>query len=126
MSFQDDLEELQCAYSDFKHFLIDPITLSNCGHSVCKNCLPNDKTCSIKCKICNIVTEQDFSKIQTSKALKQALKLCLSNIFEVIENETTLKLDELKSIIKIKLSFILYMKLTFSYLKIFIKFKMRI
>jgi hypothetical protein len=30
------LEDLICASSGDKHFLIDPITLSKCGHSICK------------------------------------------------------------------------------------------
>ena len=94
------LEEFKCALSEDKHFLIDPITLPNCGHSVCKNCLPNQQVSSIKCKTCGVTTtEVDFSKIQITKAIKQALKLCLGNIFELIESQTVSKLNELKSIL---------------------------
>ena len=89
------LEDLICASSGDKHFLIDPITLSKCGHSVCKNCLPNDtKVHSIECKKCGMKTEEIFSEIQVPKFFKQALKVCLGNIFEFIESETKSKLSE--------------------------------
>ena len=93
---EEPLKELKCAFSIDKHFLVDPIILSNCGHAICKSCLPDDKIDSIKCKICGVVTQQDFSQIPISKPLKQALQLCLGNIFELIERETTEKLNFLK------------------------------
>jgi hypothetical protein len=46
-------------------------------------------------------TEEIFSEIQVPKFFKQALKLCLGNIFEFIESETKSKLSELKSIKKV-------------------------
>jgi hypothetical protein len=99
MNSTELLDEFRCALSDDNHFLINPIPLSKCGHSVCKDCLPNDtKVHSIECKICGIITEDVFSEISVSKGLKQALKFCLGNIFELIESETSSKLNELKSI----------------------------
>jgi hypothetical protein len=93
------LEELICASSGDKHFLIDPITLSKCGHSICKNCLPVNQVNSIKCKSCGVITtDEDFSKIQVSKALKLTMKCHLGSIFKSIESQTVLKLNELKSI----------------------------
>jgi len=99
MNSTELLDEFRCALSDDNHFLINPIPLSKCGHSVCKDCLPNDtKVHSIECKICGIITEDVFSEISVSKVLKHALKFCLGNIFELIESETSSKLNELKSI----------------------------
>ena len=96
------LNEFICALSDDKHFLINPIPLSKCGHSVCKNCLPNETNVqSIECKKCGIITEDIFSEITVSKDFKQALKFCLGNIFEFIEKQTSSKLNELKSIKKV-------------------------
>ncbi len=34
MNSAEILEEFRCALSDDNHFLINPITLSKCGHSV--------------------------------------------------------------------------------------------
>jgi hypothetical protein len=102
MDSTETLDEFRCALSNDNHFLINPITLSKCGHSVCKNCLPNNtKVQSIKCKTCGMITEDIFSEFSVSKGLKQALKLCLGNIFELIESETKSKLNELKSIKKV-------------------------
>jgi hypothetical protein len=102
MESAEILEEFRCALSDDNHFLINPITLSKCGHSFCKNCLPNDtKVQSIKCLKCGVITEDVFSEISVSKALKQALKFCLGNIYELIEKQTSSKLNALKSILKV-------------------------
>jgi len=102
MNSTELLDEFRCALSDDNHFLINPIPLSKCGHSACKNCLPNEtKVQSIECKKCGIITEDIFSEIQVPKIFKQALKLCLGNIFELIESETKSKLNELKSIKKV-------------------------
>jgi hypothetical protein len=102
MDSTEILNEFRCALSDDNHFLINPITLSKCGHSVCKDCLPNDSNVqSIKCKKCGVITEDVFSKISVPKGFKEALKLCLGNIFELIEKQTSSKLNELKSIKKV-------------------------
>jgi hypothetical protein len=58
MNSAEILDEFRCALSDDNHFLINSIQLSKCGHSVCKDCLPNDtKVQSIKCKTCGIFLE---------------------------------------------------------------------
>ena len=102
MNSAEILDEFRCALSDDNHFLINPIQLSKCGHSVCKDCLPNDtKVHSIECKKCGVITKDVFSEIPVSKGFKEALKLCLGNIFELIESETSSKLKELKSIKKV-------------------------
>jgi hypothetical protein len=98
MISDDSLQDFQCALADDKHFIIEPIPLINCGHSFCKNCLPKEKVISIKCKVCGLITEQDLNNVAVSKGFKQALKLCLGNIFSVLEKETSHKLDKLKSI----------------------------
>jgi hypothetical protein len=99
MDSTEILDEFKCAFSDDNHFLINPITVSKCGHSVCKNCLPNEtEVQSIECKKCGVITEDVFREIPVSKGFKQALKFCLGNIFEFIESETSSKLNELKSI----------------------------
>ena len=97
MISEDALMGFQCALADTLHFLIEPITLISCGHSVCKNCLIKEKTNLIKCKLCGEISDQDFSKVEVSKGLKQALKCFMVNIFEFLEKETNLKLNKLKS-----------------------------
>ena len=112
MDSAEILEEFRCALSDDNHFLINPIPLSKCGHSVCKNCLPNEtEVQSIECKKCGIITEDIFSEIQVPKGFKQALKICLGNIFEFIEKQASSKLNELKSIKKVYFLEVLEFKL---------------
>jgi hypothetical protein len=104
MISEEILEELKCALSDEQHFAIEPITLTKCGHSVCKSCLPTDSNDAIQCKICGLITVQDHSNIETSKGSRQALKMCLDDIFDKLEKELSLKFEELKSIEFRKLS----------------------
>ena len=98
---EEKFQEFECAssYDKETHYLIDPILLANCGHSVCKSCFSNEMINSIKCKKCGIKTEKDFSTIQAAKALQQSLNVFLENIFEKIEKKTILKLNDFKSTI---------------------------
>ena len=95
MDSTEILEEFRCAHSDDSHFLINPIPLSKCGHSACKNCLPNEtKVQSIECKKCGIIAEDICSEIQAPLIFKQALKLRLDNILiELIESQISSKLN---------------------------------
>ena len=97
MITHESSQEFQCAISNEKHFLIDPILLFNCGHCVCKTCIQDGEVTSINCSICGIITTMDFSKIQIIKGLKMALQLSFGSIFEIIEKETSSKFSRLKS-----------------------------
>jgi hypothetical protein len=98
MISDESLQDFQCALSDDQHYIIEPIPLVNCGHSVCKNCLPKGKVTEVKCKMCGVTTyHDDLNNVPVSRGLKQALKLYIGNIFAVLEKETEIKLDKLKS-----------------------------
>ena len=98
MLTEETIEEFQCAISDEQHFLTEPIPLSRCGHSVCKKCLPNENVKAIKCLICGLVTNQDFSKTEVSNISQKAIKIHFNELFGLLEKETSLILDELKGI----------------------------
>jgi hypothetical protein len=93
----ENLDEFRCCLSDDKHFIIQPITLTKCGHSACKECFPNVYQKTIQCKRCNVVSELDFKTSQVSAAFKIALKFLYENMFLVIEKETRSKIKDLKS-----------------------------
>ena len=98
MLSEETLEELKCALSDEEHFVIEPITLSNCGHSVCKKCIRNNDSNEIKCRICGLVSKQNFFGSQASKGTQKLLKIYLEDIFAILKAEASLKLNELKVI----------------------------
>ena len=102
MVSEETLEELKCAISDEEHFFIEPIPLTNCGHSICRTCIPNDDLIEIKCKICGLVSKQDFNKSQASKGTQKLLKMCLEDIFYIIKEETSFKLNDLKGMLTVK------------------------
>jgi hypothetical protein len=93
----ENLDEFRCCLSDDRHFIIQPITLTKCGHSACKGCFPNINQKSIQCKRCNFVSEIYFKTSQVSTAFKISLKFLYEKIFYVIEKETRSKIGDLKS-----------------------------
>ena len=101
MISEETLEDLKCASSDQEHFVIEPISLHNCGHSVCKKCVSKDDLKEIKCKKCGLVSKQDLNEIQASKGIQKLLKIYLEDIFQILKEEASLKLSELKGMLKI-------------------------
>ena len=97
----ETLEVLKCATSDQEHFLIEPIPLINCGHSICKKCVPEDDLKEIKCKIYGLASKQDFIATKASKGTQKLLKMCLEDTFKILKEENSLKLNELKGMLTI-------------------------
>ncbi len=80
---QDNFYELVCAKSaDDKHFIKDPLTLNNCGHSICKDCLTNPP---IKCGKCDQVTDRDLSNDKVSIIAKKMVKIYLPSLYIEME-----------------------------------------
>ena len=102
MISEETLEDLKCATSDEEHFVIEPISLHKCGHSICIKCVPKDDLKEIKCKICGLVSKQDFTETVASKGIQKLLKIYLEDIFQILKEETSSKLIELKGMLKIK------------------------
>ncbi len=100
--------ELECALAEDKHYFKEPITLTNCGHSVCKECLPKDENIALECRICGIITKRDLSKDKESLASKGMFKVCLANLFSIIESQTSVEIAKLKSIFDIFLNIVLF------------------
>ncbi len=100
MSNQNNLNKLKCAFpSDYDHFLIQPIKLVHCGHSVCKQCIQNkDKNQKIKCNLCKTISKQNFIDSQLSKDTQELVSKNFLYIIKVLEAKTKLKLENLRSI----------------------------
>ena len=90
------LSELICAKSASanKHFVKEPITLNNCGHSICKDCLSRPP---IKCEKCDKITERDMRNDQVSIISKQMIKMNLSGMYKEMEKLTSENIDKLLS-----------------------------
>ena len=89
------LSELVCAKSaSAKHFVKEPITLNNCGHSICKDCL----SCPpIICEKCGNVTERDLRNDKVSIISKQMIKMNLSGMYKEMEKLTSENIDKFLS-----------------------------
>jgi hypothetical protein len=98
MLTEEALETIECALSEEKHFLIEPITLNKCGHSICAKCLPSKSVEKITCGICGIINEQDFANSSVSKPTQLFIKSCMGEIFKILKAENSCKLSELKGI----------------------------
>ena len=79
-----------CGLSKDGHFVKNPIVLTNCGHHVCKSCLPDKCHQTIKCN-CGVITERDFTNDSESLIANHMIKIVLSSLFEEIENKTYCK-----------------------------------
>ena len=91
---KETIKELECALSDDEHFLLKPISLK-CGHSICRSCIPDEHIVGIKCKICNL------NQLQISNETQHAIQFTLGNIgniFQILERETSDRLNEFKGI----------------------------
>jgi hypothetical protein len=89
--------EYECALSDDKHFLKEPIIIPCCGHSICKNCLPKEENSVIKCKICGVITKKDLSNDKEAISLKISFKRNLESLFNILEKQTSSQVNKLKS-----------------------------
>jgi hypothetical protein len=93
-------EELECALSLNRHFVKEPVLLSNCGHCVCKKCLPSTKDTddSIKCKICQEVT--DIKLLTCDREcipVKKNLLRNVGNLFKIINEKTKNTINQILS-----------------------------
>ena len=93
----ENLDEFRCCLSDDKHLIIQPILLAKCGHSACKECFHKDNQKVVKCKKFEVVSEFDFTASQVSTALKISMKFLYEAMFQVLEKETSSKINDLKS-----------------------------
>ena len=96
MNKEYSLESFLCALSSNceTHFAINSISLANCGHNVCKSCIPGNIK-SVECALCGELSyNNDLCKTETSSHSKIALQEYICGTFK---DETNLKLEELKS-----------------------------
>ena len=96
---KETIKESKCVISDDDHFSIKPISLT-CGHSICQNCIPDGHSVGIKCKICDLVSNQDLNQLKVSNEAQQAIQFNIGDEFQILEKETTDRLNELKGMIK--------------------------
>jgi hypothetical protein len=98
MLSDETLEELTCASasSNQKHFVIEPVTLTKCGHSVCMKCINNNQQQEVQCCICGLVSKQNFKDFCSSKSAQKLMKMCIEDVFKILEKEMSLNLNDLK------------------------------
>ena len=90
-------EELVCALSNDKHYLNQPILLTDCGHAACRNCLPKEITENAKCKICNQKINRNLENDKIPLGLHLYLKNSIEHLTNVIERQTQHQINRLRS-----------------------------
>ena len=89
------LRELNCGLTIDHVVAKEPISLS-CGHSICKQCVPDQA--KIKCKICNEETDKSKLEIKKESAFaKRMIKFSLLGLFEELEKRATNEINSFKS-----------------------------
>jgi hypothetical protein len=93
-----NLDEFTCCLSSDRHFIIQPMQLTKCGHLACKECFPKFDKKGIQCKKCDVISEFNLITSQVSTVLDTVDVKCLyENMFQTIEKEISSKIDKLKS-----------------------------
>lgn len=98
-------EALECALSEDKHFIKDPIVLTSCGHTACKICVKQNYSDTVTCYKCGTETDRDLRNDNISLGIKEYFKSNLDNLLKIIEKQTEITLEQLKC---------MYMKLIFT------------
>jgi hypothetical protein len=86
-------KEFECALSDDRHFLHEPIELP-CGDCACKSCIPKDD--EYICNSCNEVIKNKFVYQKKSNSIQLGFKRHLDDVFKIIEKQSLKSIDELK------------------------------
>ena len=94
MTFNGNLEEFVCAFSNKQHYLKDPMKLPDCKHSVCKKCVEL-KTIDQNCKICNVLVSGNI--VEENEDLKKSIHKGFKTLMEIIGNQTNQQIIKLKS-----------------------------
>ena len=83
MSFKplNVLEVFKCAISKDDHIVKEPLSLTNCNHFICDNCLVKITSETIKCRVCcEITNKRQITNDAKSSALRKTLKLNYENL----------------------------------------------
>jgi hypothetical protein len=97
-SFESGLE--CCNSKEFRHVAKNASSLS-CGHSICKECLPNNDFVEITCGFCgdcNEVKLDALKKFKESYAFKSLLNSSLHGLFKNLEERLKVTLEQFKEI----------------------------
>jgi hypothetical protein len=89
------LQEFECALSQDRHFIEQPIALT-CGHCICKKCVPKELILPLKCNICTKITHRDIRNDEESVLSKKAFQLSINDLFLQIEKSFTQSMTHLK------------------------------
>ena len=99
MNTEISLKRFECALSNDHHFLINPTVLNDCKHFHCKSCsFQIDLT---QCNVCGTLNRKSLNQVEDEPLelteLKNELKLSIDNIFSVLERQTKIEMDKLRS-----------------------------
>lgn len=87
------LEELECAISNDKHFLRQPIALS-CGHCACRSCINLEiKKEFLECTICKELNTFCLDNAKESIATKKLIQSSLYKLLQIILVQLSKSLD---------------------------------
>ena len=96
-------EEIVCALSNDKHYVETPMTLPDCGHTVCKSCLPFELNNNTKCKICDTRITRNLKNDKESIVANIYIKNSLYNLMNILKNQTENQIKKLKNCVNAKL-----------------------
>lgn len=95
------LNQLSCSNSNVEHHILkEPLGL-DCGHCVCKSCIPNGAIVGIKCNKCGKYCVKDFRHAKPLILFEKMLEMSLDDLNaetdkQILENTEKLKSKNIK------------------------------
>ena len=90
-------EELECAISNDRHIVLDPVVLG-CSHLCCRDCLIGKKSELNKCNVCSqIVDANMFTEVNPKSMLAQNIRLKIDSLLKRLIDNANNHLETLKS-----------------------------
>ena len=90
-------EILSCSKTgEEQHIFKDPVSL-DCGHCICKSCIPTKEAEKIKCNKCGEINDKNLKTVKELNVVNQMIEMNLAHLCLEIEKQSTENLGKLKS-----------------------------
>ena len=90
------LNILQCAFSNDKHIVCEPISMP-CGHSICRNCINNNLAQPFHCRFCGkSINTSSLVGFDESPAIDYIIEENIQKLYTLLEETFRKELNDFK------------------------------
>ena len=93
------LKRIKCCLNKDEHLAVDPVLVSECQNTACKQCIVDSKDENIYCYGCKNKHEKtSLLKAPAHKFVEESIKSSLNDLFEYVDEKLKDSFENLKSI----------------------------